>query len=522
MNQSNGRIIGIDLGTTNSVAAHIDDTGRPVVVPDSDGNPLTPSVVFFDDDGVMVGRDARWYGQSDPTRMVAEVKRHMGDRKFSFGYRGRNLPAEAVSAIILKKLKQEAEARIGPIAGAVIAVPFYFDHTRRKATEDAGRIAGLDVLDIVNEPVAATLCHAYGRRQVGDAAPLDGDQPSRRVLVYDLGGGTFDVAYVAYDARRFRVVATDGDVRLGGTDWTGRLLYFVAEEYLARHAYDLRQDLSLRQRLIHECEEAKHALSKRPRVTLPVGQDSKRMDVDITREKFEELTADLLLRTEATTCDVLEAAKSDWLELDEVILVGGASRMPMVPSMFERLAGWRPNATLPPGEAVALGAAIHATIVEQQAGTAPPSRPGPIGSVEEINVNAHSLGISLLDRATGRDRTSVMIPRNTALPHRVTRRFRTVSDGQRSALVEVLEGEAPEPEACVPIGQCRLDQLPEGLPAGSSIEVTYSYEANGRVRITARDPVGGRFAETEIFLSAGLSPTEIESLREFVAALPVM
>ncbi len=306
MQEHEGRVVGIDLGTTNSAIAFVNDNGEPVAIPNSSGETMIPSVVFFKDDEVVVGQAARWLALEQPARAVSEIKREMGNRDFEFPYQGNLLNPETISALILKHLKQYAESQIGPISGAVIAVPFYFDDTRRKATMDAGQIAGLNVIDIVNEPVACALCYAYGRGQIGAHGEYVGDagqDSPRPVLVYDLGGGTFDVAYVVYNSKRFQVVATDGDVRLGGTDWTRRLVDFAADRYAQQFGVDLRQDRASCLRLSRRCEEAKHTLSDREKTVLKIGGDKEELTVQLSRDEFEEMTADLLLRTETTTRD---------------------------------------------------------------------------------------------------------------------------------------------------------------------------------------------------------------------------
>ena len=519
MSTLEGHNIGIDLGTTHSAVAYVDASGKPTAIPDPQGHTMIPSVVLFQDDHVVVGHTAKQCALLWPTQVVSEIKREMGNPRWEYVYRGLILNPETISALILKKLKQVAAAQIGPIRGAVISVPYYFDDTRRKATQDAARIAGLNVIDIVNEHTAATLCYAYGRGQIGLHGEYTGStQPEspRPVLVYDLGGGTFDVAYVKYTSRRFQVVATDGDFRLGGTDWTRRIVNFVAERFRERHGVDLREDPHSHQFLLLRCEEAKHLLSEKLRVNVLLEWAGKELDVVLTRDDFDRMTADLLLRTETTTCDVLEDAGVSWDELADIILVGGASRMPMVRKMLERVSGWLTYSGMPTGEAVAIGAAIHAAIMASQSAGSETANRSAFSHIEEINVNAHSLSIALLDPKKGRHRTEIMIPRNTPLPHAVTRRFSTVVPDQRGALVQVLEGEAPEPDECVHIGNCMLDELPRGLPAGSPIEVCYCYEPNGRVQVRARDPVGGQFAETDILHSAGLKSSQIAACRRFV------
>ncbi|OYW17912.1 MAG: heat-shock protein Hsp70, partial [Planctomycetales bacterium 12-60-4] len=294
-----GQTVGIDLGTTYSAIARVAENGEPESLLNADGRNITPSVVLLGDDGqVVVGPTFERTSQETPDHIVEAVKRQMGNKNFFVVYQNKILTPEFISALILKKLKQDAEKRIGPIANAVITVPYYFNDVRRKATQDAGRIAGLNVVDIINEPTAATLAYAWTKGELGRS---DISQEPKTILVYDLGGGTFDVTVVRYTPTQFRVLATDGDVMLGGIDWTRRIVDHVSEQFLRKFGEDPRTDQEAIRNFTVECEDAKRALSKQTQVPLNVYFKGKTLSVALTRSDFERMTSDLLQRTQDTT-----------------------------------------------------------------------------------------------------------------------------------------------------------------------------------------------------------------------------
>lgn len=363
------RYIGIDLGTTFSAMAYVDAHGTSVTIPNAEGSLTTPSVVFFEPSGqVKVGADARAAAVEHPDLVVECVKREMGERFYSRSIQGRKLPPPAISALILKKLKQDAQAKLGPVDGAVITVPAYFDEGRRQATLAAGEIAGLEVLDILNEPTAASLAFAYRdikRKSDGQDDVLrlaDEGSKSRIAVVYDLGGGTFDVTVLRIKGNNLTVLATDGDVQLGGKDWDGKLLNAAAVAFKAKHGPDPRNDEHVYQQMLVAAEDCKRALSARDKARMGITFAGKPVNIDVTRQQFEDLTADLLYRTESRIVRVMEAASLEWKQIDEVLTVGGSTRMPQVLKMLERVTGKKPNTSLSPDEVVAHGAAIHAAI----------------------------------------------------------------------------------------------------------------------------------------------------------------
>ncbi|NOZ19665.1 MAG: Hsp70 family protein [Planctomycetes bacterium] len=496
--------VGIDLGTTFSAIAYLDETGKPVTIPNREGELTTPSAILFEEDNIVVGREAIRAALTDPGKVVQFIKREVGTPRYRYRVGQKNYTPEELSAMILKKLKQDAERKIGPIEDAVITVPAYFDDTRRKATQDAGRIAGLNVLDIINEPTAAAL--AYGMGKLGN---------DEVALVYDLGGGTFDVTLVQISGRKIQMRATDGDVRLGGKEWDDRILNYVAEKFMEETGENPRDDAQSHNELAERVEEAKRALSERRKVRIPCSHAGRRLSVELTKDEFEHLTEDLLGRTEMTTQLVLEQSGLSWDAVNRVLLVGGSTRMPMVRSMLELITGKEPDASLPADEVVAWGAAIHAGIRSLR-------KPGgargftakvikELKDVVEINVNSHSLGIAAFDPKTKKRVNAIIIKKNTPLPHSAKRLFKTPpADGKAAALrIRVLEGESKDPDACIQIGEC-LVKLPADLAGGSPIQISFSYDESGRIGVHALDMTRGREAKTEIIRDTGMSNSQID------------
>jgi molecular chaperone DnaK len=483
--------IGIDLGTTYSVVAYVDDSGRPNTVPNSSGELLTASALLFEAEDVVVGREAVRGSVMAPDSFAECFKRDVGASVYRRKVCGVDVPPEVFSALVLERLRHDAERRLGPVRHAVITVPAFFDETRRKATQDAGRLAGLEVLDIINEPTAAAL--AYGH-QHGFFHPALGttEAEPRRVLIYDLGGGTFDVTILEITGHRFRALATDGDVRLGGKDFDERLVEHVAGQFLAEHGVDPRSDAQDAAQLWQDVQEAKHALSERQRATVMVFHAGIRMRIEVTRQLFDELTVDLLGRTENTTALVVREAGLQWADIDRVLLVGGSSRMPMVSDMLRRVTGKDPDRSASPDEAVAHGAALYAAMLMNRGDAAS------LSSCELLNVNSHSLGVVGLNPKTRRRQTVVIIPKNSSIPCSASRTFQTARDGQRSVVVAVVEGESHRPEECISLGHCVVRDLPPDLPRGTQVRVEYQYAANGRISVLARVPAARQSAQVEL------------------------
>jgi len=499
--------VGIDLGTTYSVLARLDETGQPVTLANAEGDRSTPSVVLFEGENVVVGKEALKALAVEPGRVAECFKRDMGKRVFHKVIEGKQYPPEVIGACVLNKLRVDAIGQIGPLRQAVITVPAYFDEVRRKATQDAGYMAGLEVIDIINEPTAAAVAfgfhHGFG---------AEGRQPDRpqRVLVYDLGGGTFDVTVMEIRGRDYVALATDGDVQLGGYDWDQRLVDLVAEGFIRQHRLDPREDPIAAGKLWRECEDAKRTLSSRPKTSVACDYRGLSSRIEVARRQFEEATADLLDRTRFTMAQSLRAAGLDWDRLDRVLLTGGSTRMPMVRAMVRAVSGREPDASVAADEAVAHGAALRAgLLLARSRGVSP--------SFRIRNVNSHSLGVVGIDPQTKRRRTGVLIPRNTAIPATARRKFRTHKAGQRSILVQVVEGESSSPDDCTPIGRCSIRSLPANLPARTPVEVRFHYGSDGRLDVRVAVPGVGKQHQVEIVRENFLPKEHLDGWRRYIS-----
>jgi molecular chaperone DnaK len=531
-----GKLVGIDLGTTYSAVATLDERGQAVTLPNRDGEMLTPSAVLLENGGVVVGQAALDVGLEQPDQVATLVKRRMGYPSYGRLVAGREFRPETLSAIILRKLVQDAELRIGPVKKAVITVPAYFDDTRRKATKDAGRIAGLEVLDILDEPTAAALAYSFQQSPVAYAprsayapgsppvanAPGSPDQ-QQTVLVYDLGGGTFDVTLVRLSHRRFETVAIEGDVRLGGKDWDDRIVEHVAGLFQRQYGEDPRDDPRSLANLQSAAERAKRTLSKLNQATVTCTHAGKMFSLTLSRQEFESLTRDLLTRTRLTAQQLLRQAGLGWNQVDRILMVGGSSHMPMTGHMLGEISGKTPDRSLAVSEVVARGAAIHAgiaaarqpeegLILEEEIRDA-------LGQVIEINVNSHSLGIEV--KQNEERINDVLIAKNTQLPASASRVYRTVVENQQRVRVKVLQGEAHQADACISIGECWIDDLPPDLPRLSPVQVRCGCASNGLIDVTAVDMTSGKTARAEIHRTSGLSEEDIQREAEWLRTLQI-
>ena len=519
-----GQTVGIDLGAAFSAVAQIDAEGDPCPILNGNDDMETSSVVLLGDGGrIVVGLSRGQAASEDPDRVIDCVKRHLGESDFQKTLDGKPITPEFVAGIILKKLCQDAGKRIGKIGNVVISVPAYFNDARRKATQDAGRIAGVNVVDIINEPTAAALTYAWLRDELG-AGGKPGDRP-RTILVYDLGAGKFDATLVRYTPTRFRVLATDGDVKLGGVDWTDRLANYAAGEFKKEHGGDPRESAASLHVLRAECESAKIELSKKPEATIACRHGGKTSRVSVTVRHFERLTAELLQRTADKTAAAMKQGKISSAELDAVVLVGGSTLMPQVPRMLQQLTGKAPSPEISLHTAVAQGAAIHAAMLAavhrgETSGLSEKVRRR-LKPVKVENVNSHGLGVVAKNPKDGQDVNHVMIPRNSTLPVEVKKAFKTNSVGQSRVTVQVIEGDSPDPRAGSLVGKCRITGLPPGLPAGSPIEVTYAFDASGRISVSAQEKTSGAQATTEIERAGGLSEAQIEAFAKLAGELTV-
>jgi molecular chaperone DnaK len=501
--------IGIDLGTTFSVVARLDEWGRPATLANAEGDRVTPSMVLFDREDVVVGKEAlkAWVAESE--RVAECAKRDIGHRVFHKVFDGKQYAPEVIEAWILNKLRVDTTQQIGPFSQVVITVPAYFDEVRRKATQDAGYMAGFEVLDIINEPTAAALAFGFQR---GYLDPLGRSQQPRRILVYDLGGGTFDVTVMEIRGNQFLALATDGDVRLGGYDWDQRLVDLVAERFIGEHRLDPRDDSRAAGRLWRECEDAKRTLSSRNQASVTCDYRGCAARMEVSREQFEEATQDLLDRTRFTTVQTLKAAGLAWADIERVLLVGGSTRMPMVREMLRRLSGRQPDASVAADEAVAHGAALRAgLLLAEQEGRPPAFSIG--------NVNSHSLGVVGTDPKTRRRRSGILIPRNTRLPATSRRDFKTQKANQKSILVQIVEGESPSADDCTPIGRCTVRNLPPDLPARSPVDVLFHYQPDGRLKVRVTVPGTQREVETEIVRENSLSKEHLDGWRRYICKM---
>jgi molecular chaperone DnaK len=584
-NPTSDTVLGIDLGTTYCAMAVVDRFGKPTVVVNSEGQTTTPSVIhFYDRDACVVGEEAVKMVVADPTNVVRFIKRSMGEPDFNLEFFGRSYTPQELSAIVLKKLKEDAEEAFGaPMKDAVITVPAYFNSAQRGATAEAGAIAGLNVLSIINEPTTAAI--SYGIERLGG---------NRRVLVFDLGGGTFDVTLMEIKGISFRTIASDGNAELGGKDWDDRLLNHIAEQFAERFSQDPRDDPRPYQDLYERCLAAKISLSSKPKAVFPVNFKGHRMIAQVTRDEFNEMCADLVDQC-ADTCQlVLEKARMSWQHLDEVLLVGGSTRMPMIREMLNRLSGQKVDPTkVNPDECVALGAALagvlrhrpnHPALLLHRQNLAKraranrtgarsnsiqparpsltpssdPSRPGAFGAstpsfghaadarnpmgaspsmpgikgssnsspgylglppVQITDATSHPLGIIVLNRHH-QERVYTLIPEATPVPCEKSGRFAYAFDNMTAIRVEVTEGVGTTRDAVKVIGEVVLEDLPP-RPRGTPIQVVYRYNINQMLEIDIVDVTTGSIRRARMNLRGGLGEQGVAQAQKTVASFAV-
>lgn len=554
-------VLGIDLGTTFSAMSYVNQYGKPEIISNAEGIATTPSVIhFYDEDGCVVGDEAVKMVVVDPENVVRFIKRNMGEEDFALDFFSRTYTPQEISALILKKLKEDAEERLGrPVNDAVITVPAYFNSAQRGATAEAGAIAGLNVLSIINEPTAAAI--AYGLDRIGG---------ERKLLVLDLGGGTFDVTAMSISGTKLSTLSSDGNAELGGKDWDDRLLNYVAEQFVEQFQLDPRDDASPYQELYERCLAAKINLSTKEKTVIPVNYRGQRMGVTVTRELFEELTADLVQQCEDTANIVLEKAGIQWSELDDVLLVGGSTRMPMVRNMLVRLAGKEPSNDVNPDECVALGAALAGVfrhrpnhpalqakrqamadrarkLKERAEAPAPAPAPEPskprgaviglaygghlamqqakeaaeegLATVEIEDATTHPLGIIVLDR-NREERVVELIPEGTPLPYEFRGRFAYAYENMTAVRVEVTEGTGRYRDEVTVIGKVELTGLPP-RPRGTPIEVIYIYGVDQILKVQVVDVETGVSRAVDIRFQGGLTAEQLGAARERTRAMEV-
>ena len=486
------KAVGIDLGTTNSVVSVL-EAGEPVVIPNSEGARTTPSIVAFSKAGeVLVGEVAKRQAITNPDRTFRSIKRQMGTTWASEDIDGKKYTPQEISARTLMKLKRDAEAYLGDtVTDAVITVPAYFDDAQRTATKEAGAIAGLNVLRIINEPTAAAL--AYG---------LDKSSHDETILVFDLGGGTFDVSVLEIGDGVFEVKSTHGDTHLGGDDWDQRIIDWLTQQFKSAHGIDLAQDRMAVQRLKEAAEKAKIELSQtqQTQINLPfitaTAEGPLHLDESLTRSKFQEMTADLVERCRVAFDQAIKDAGLTKSQIDHVILVGGSTRMPAVQELVFNMTGKEPNKSVNPDEVVAIGAAVQAGVLK-----------GDVKDILLLDVTPLSLGIE-----TKGGVMTKLIERNTTIPTRRTEVFTTADDNQPSVEINVLQGEREMASYNQSLGKFNLVDLPPAQRGMPQIEVTFDIDANGIVHVSAKDRATSKEQSMTITSSSSLSKEKIEEM----------
>jgi molecular chaperone DnaK len=502
--------VGIDLGTTYSSLAIVNAHGTPEIVPNAENERLTPSAVLFDEDAIVVGQVAKDAIVTSPDRVVMFVKRHIGVPHWYFPHEGRRYSATDISAIILRKLKQDAEKNLNrSLQSAVITVPAYFDDDRRRATKAAGEQAGFRVLGLLNEPTAAAI--AFG---------IDRSTHPETVMVYDLGGGTFDVTIMRVEGKDIRIIGTDGDHQLGGKDFDDAIMGYAVRVFQTEHKLDPAADPTLDPFVAAElrahAEKAKRELSKRNKTLFPFRAQGKTSRIEISREKFEELIKPKLDTTLALVRNALREADLQPQDIDRVLLIGGSTRIPAVTRILAQFFGKEPDSSVNPDEAVAYGAALMAA--RKFAELAPEDVPKPViekvGGLQITDVTSHSIGIEASVPGTNRRINSILIARNSPIPSEVSKEFITTLPGQTSIKVTILQGEFQDPALCNPIGEFTLSGLPPNRPAGCKVRVTVSCDTDGVISVTALDIETGEQTRTEVSYRSDLESNQTINPRD--------
>lgn len=514
--------IGIDLGTTYSAVAVFTDGGVPKILQNREGEDITPSVVMFppsqSGDEPIVGTMAKHSAAGSPGAVVQYVKRNIGDSAWRFDSpNGGGYSAEEISAMILRRLKEDAELALGfPVKDVVITVPAYFDDVRRTATKQAGAIAGLNVLRVLNEPTAAAL--AYG---------LDTSDVNETVIVYDLGGGTFDATLLKINGGSIDVLGTDGDRNLGGLDFDNRIMEFVGERIFNESSVDVLDDLTTLAQVREKAEIAKRSLTTVASAAIHLNSAGGQHKVQISRDEFERITSDLMRRTEEIVESLLRDAGLSWNQIDKVILVGGSTRMPMVPSLLERLSGKKVSKSVDPDKAVALGAAIQAAIEaanghgSESFGGSSDLVPFSLKDLPTISdVCSQSLGVIVNDPDTGKQFNNVVLARNSKIPSKASDVVHTSAEMQTSVKVEVTEGEGEQIDYVTVIGERTLSIPP--YPKGAPLRISYAYDIDQTIQVEVEDLTANvSLGVFEIDRSGNLSPHQISQSQKRIGEISV-
>ena len=507
------KVVGIDLGTTYSAIAHLNQHGKAEIIYNREGEAITPSVVLFHDEMPVVGTMAKNAISENPLNVVQFVKRQMGNPTWRFlSESGVQYSPEEISAIILKRLKEDAEAFLGEeIRDAVITVPAYFNDAQRVATQDAGRIAGLNVLHIINEPTAAAL--AYG---------IDKSQQDQTILVYDLGGGTFDVTIMRISQGNIKVLATGGDRNLGGFDWDNEIMKYLNAEFQQQGCQDLFDDPETEHILREKAELAKKTLSRMEKTNVYFTAMGKHFSAMLTREQFNTLTGTLFWRTRSMLEMVLEdSGLTSWSQVDKTLLVGGSTRMTAVATLVEEVTGKKPSIELHPDEVVALGAALSGALLAVQRGLAPVETLRGLPPVQISDVTSHSMGVITVEPENfDRRVNSIVVKKDTPIPGRESDIFHTVADQQRSLHLEVTEGEDTNPAYVDIVGEGMMPLPP--YPKNAPLEVVFTYDERQIVHVEVYDKTtGNRIGEVTIDRKSNLKRDEVTTLQRKVSNLSI-
>lgn len=494
-------ILAIDLGTTNSAMSILDEYGKPIIIPNAEGEQITPSILFFEGREIVVGTIAKNALLSDPENSVQFIKRQMGTNFVFTSESGENYRPEELSALILRKLKNDAEVYLNKkIEKCLITVPAYFNDAQRKATIDAGTVAGMEVVSVINEPTAGALAYGVLRQQ----------EKAQRVLVYDLGGGTFDVTLLKIENEEIQVIATDGDKNLGGFDYDNALMNFLNQEFMESGGKNLLDDPISEAELRAKAEIAKKSLSQREKTKLFLAHQDKSLAMTLSYEKFEELTLLLTERTLDLCQAVLEETNIPWNEIDEVLLIGGSTRMKTVVMALEKLSGKKLKQNINPDEAVALGASIFTTLFNKK------NHDLPIKKV--VDVSAHSMGI--VAQSGSNEVNVIVLKKNTSLPTEVSEIFQTVCDNQTHLNVQVTQGEDKDLGYITIVGEAIIKIPP--YPKSSPVEVTFQYNTDSLVMVKVFDKVAHQFlGEIKIERKNNLTSDGLTLAEQKVNALQV-
>jgi len=524
--------LGIDLGTTYSAVAYVDEHGEAKIISNTDGDRITPSVVFFEtENNIIIGQNAKDEMELSPESVVSFVKREMGKSKDdvrkeeNFGqpkpydFFGKIYTPEEISSLILKKLKSDAENYFQgqEVNDVVITVPAYFNDSEKKATKDAGEMAGFNVLQVINEPTAAAIAYGVSKEATS----------SQKVFVFDLGGGTFDVTIldviVNGNSKEINIINTDGDHRLGGKDWDDKIIEYVAEEFINQHGEDPRDNVDTMADLRVKSEKIKKSLSDKDKAKMIIRTDENSLKLEITKNKFEEITADLMSRIEGLCDSVLSLSNLNWSDIDTVLLAGGSTRMPMIQDLLKKISSKEIRTDLVnPDECVALGAAIHSTIVKMQ--TQPIENVtqevrDKLGSVKVNDATSFTFGIVTVG-SDGKDMVTQMIMKGTKLPFTFKDTFGTNVDNQSNIFLQIKEGESTNPDNATTIQEATFP-IVNPLPAGAPIEIIFDLSADGSLTVIGKDVTNNKEIIVNVERDTNMNDNEIESGKNHLKSIEV-